>query len=146
MLKTIHGCDFSDWILERMPIKNGKPNWYYTIGIGNEKRLLAAVILFDYDGNNIYMGVARDGNVKYWLNKRIIGEIADFVFNHLGCVRVTARTQPENTKARRMLESIGFVCEGIMRQGYGNKDMLIYGILQSEAERWMKRKEVEYAQ
>ena len=79
------------------------------------------------------------------MNKRIIGEIADFVFNHLGCVRVTARTQPENHKARRMLESIGFVCEGIVRQGYGNKDMLIYGILQSEAERWIKHKEVEYA-
>ena len=145
MLRTIHGCDFSDWILERMPVKNGKPRWYYTIGIGNEKKLLGAVILFDYDGANVYFGGVSDG-AKYWLNKRIIGEIADFIFNHLGCVRVTARTQPENTKARRMLESIGFVCEGIMRQGYGNKDMLIYGILQSEAERWMKRKEVEYAQ
>ena len=47
MLQVIHGCDFSDWILERMPVKNGKPKWYYTIGIGNEKKLLGGVILFD---------------------------------------------------------------------------------------------------
>jgi len=146
MLRTIHGCDFSDWILERMPVKNGKPHWYYTIGIGNEKKLLAAIILFDYDGHNVYMGVARDGNVKYWLNKRIIGEVCDFVYNHLGCVRITARTQPGNDEARRIVESLGFKCEGIIRQGYRDQDMLIYGLLQSEAEeRWMKHKEVEHA-
>jgi hypothetical protein len=40
-----------------------------------------------------------------------------------------------------MLESLGFKCEGIIRQGYGTKDMLIYGILQSEAMRWMKKEE-----
>ena len=116
MLQVIHGCDFSDWILERMPVKNGKPRWYYTIGIGNEKKLLGGVILFDYDGVNVYFGGASDGSSKYWLNKRVIGEIADYVFNHLGCVRVTARTQPDNAKARRMLESLGFKCEGIIRQ------------------------------
>ena len=71
----------------------------------------------------------------------VIGEIADYIFNQLGCVRVTARTQPDNTKARRMLESLGFKCEGIIRQGYGTKDMMVYGILQNEAMRWMKRKE-----
>ena len=141
MLQVIHGCDFSDWILERMPVKNGKPKWYYTIGIGNEKKLLGGVILFDYDGINIYFGGASDGSSKYWLNKRVIGEIADYVFNNLGCVRVTARTQPDNARARRMLESLGFKCEGIIRQGYGTKDMLIYGILQSEAMRWMKKEE-----
>lgn len=144
MLRTIHGCDFSNWIAERMPIQRGKPNWYYTIGIGNEKKLLGAIILFDYDGTNVYFGGASDGS-KYWLNKRVIGELMDFIFNHLGCVRITARTQPDNHKARRMLESIGFKCEGIIRQGYGTQDMLIYGLLQSEATKWLKKEEVAHA-
>ena len=99
------------------------------------------MILFDYDGINIYFGGASDGSSKYWVNKRVIGEILSYVFNNLGCIRMTARTQPDNAKARRMLESLGFKCEGIIRQGYGTKDMLIYGILQSEAMRWMKKEE-----
>lgn len=145
MLRTIHGCDFSDWLLSRMPIQRGKPNWYYTIGIGNEKKLLAVVILFDYDGVNVTMGLANDGTSKYWLNKRIIGEVFNYIYNHLGCVRITVRTQPDNHKARRMIESVGFKCEGIIRKGYGTQDMLIYGLLQSEAAKWLNKEEVAHA-
>lgn len=56
--------------------------------------------------------------------------IFDYIFNQLGCVRCTAITKKNNTKARSFLEAFKFELEGKVRKGYdGERDALIYGLL-----------------
>jgi RimJ/RimL family protein N-acetyltransferase len=143
----VHGQDFSDWIFEKMTFsdkKLNKPEWYRTIGVLEGEEIVGAVILFDYDGVNIFLGGA-GLSTKNWLNKRLIVETSDFVFNVLRCESVIARTQPENTKAKRILEGLGFTQQGIIVKGYGTQDMIFYRLLKTKAEKWLRTKEIQYA-
>lgn len=60
----------------------------------------------------------------------------DHVFGTLGARRIFADTDPENTASIKMLEGLGFACEGRLRGEWethiGIRDSLIFGILREE--------------
>lgn len=74
------------------------------------------------------MGAIEPGVVAF--RPHICRALADYVFNQLGCVRVTASTTKLNSKARKFLKHAGFELEGRLKRGYdGKHNALIYGLL-----------------
>lgn len=57
-------------------------------------------------------------------------------FLELGLHRIEADTEPNNTRSNRLLESLGFQREGLLRERFrhpdGIQDSLIFGILKTE--------------
>lgn len=55
--------------------------------------------------------------------------------------RISALTDAENAPCRRMLEKLGFRCEGVMRRATfrdgRRRDLALYGLLREE---WEQRK------
>ncbi|MEC9343683.1 MAG: GNAT family protein [Pseudomonadota bacterium] len=76
--------------------------------------------------SNIRMGAARSCSLGYWMGERHAGQghmrravrlILPEAFGPMGMERIEAGCIPSNTRSTRLLESVGFVREGIMR-GY----------------------------
>jgi hypothetical protein len=87
-----------------------------------------AFIINNYDGVNADMtGVGRG----CW-SPRVARDLARYYFGKLGCVRVTARTRASNASAIRACERLGFKREGVLRNGFGDEDALLFGLLASE--------------
>jgi aminoglycoside 6'-N-acetyltransferase len=67
--------------------------------------------------------------------------LLDYIFAAYPVERVSAYTDPQNIPSRRLLERLGFICEGTMRSAifhHGDwRDLCIYGILRRE---WVTRK------
>lgn len=87
-----------------------------------------AVIVNNFDRVNVDMTACGSG---CW-SVRVIREIARYVFNVLCVKRVSAKTRVGNVKARKALEALGFVQEGVLRAGFGDEDAVLYGLLAAE--------------
>lgn len=66
--------------------------------------------------------------------------LTSYLFSRFPTERVSAFTDIENTPARRLLESLGFQREGTLRRAMFRggvwSDLVVYGILRDEWERW----------
>lgn len=67
-----------------------------------------------------------------------VGEAVDFAFRGLGLHRVTAACDPENQPCWRLLESLGFRKEGVMKEWYlhperGWLDCCLYARLENDS-------------
>ena len=75
-----------------------------------------------------------------WLTRRLIGAILSYPFVQLDCQRITALTPRRARSARRFIDAFGFKREGLIRQGFGDDDAVVSGMLKREWEgsRWRK--------
>lgn len=102
--------------------------WVGLIVRGESGGVAGCVVFNDYSNGNIEMtGVGRG----CW-TVPIIRELARYVFQTLGCSRVTARTAVSNRRAKRALLAIGFKYEGRMRDWFGHEDAMVFGLLRRE--------------
>lgn len=69
------------------------------------------------------------------LTETVIGQVLSYPFHHLQCRRVTAATPRKAASARRFLETYGFRREGLIREGFGTDDLVVYGLLRKEWDR-----------
>lgn len=89
--------------------------------------------------------ITREISIGYWLNENFLGKgimaksckvFIDFAFNVYGLNRVEIRCAKSNKKSRAIPERLGFIQEGIIRDGEllneGREDLIIYGILKRE--------------
>jgi ribosomal-protein-alanine N-acetyltransferase len=76
----------------------------------------------------------------YWgrgIGREAVREIIRYGFERMGLNRIEAATIEDNHESRRMLEKLGFTCEGI-RRGYSLEDdgeyhgSAMYGLLRDE--------------
>ncbi|MBO9519367.1 MAG: GNAT family N-acetyltransferase [Porphyrobacter sp.] len=72
--------------------------------------------------------------------REALGALVDHLFEIEQRRRVFADTDPDNLASNRLLESLGFVCEGRLREQWtthiGRRDSLIWGLLDHE---WQSR-------
>jgi hypothetical protein len=86
-----------------------------------------AVILNDYrPGQNIELTAHTCGN---W-SVADVRDIARYCFARVK--RITAHTSVDNMRAIRMLETLGFKREGVMREWFEDSDAIVFGLLKSE--------------
>lgn len=89
-----------------------------------------------------YSGSAEIG---YWLDggyegrglaSRAVAAVLDHAFGSLGIERVALHTDPANERSRALARRLGFVEEGLLRQGLAfpgeRRDEAVYGLLASE--------------
>ncbi len=64
-----------------------------------------------------------------------------YPFQQLGCHRIQALIARSNRRARHVIERLGFINEGTLREGLGPKrDAVVYRLLRHES-RWFKETE-----
>lgn len=73
---------------------------------------------------NIRLGASRSASIGYWIGKPFvrngyaraaISAVLEHAFTTLGLNRLEAACQPENIASRTLLETVGFINEGIAR-------------------------------
>jgi len=113
------------YVLERLKVHIAQP--YIGLLVTNEYEQIGAVVINDYrPGRNIELTVAISGP---WSVKDF-RDIIRYCFERVR--RITFRTRCDNTRAIKMLESLGFRREGIMREWFDDADAIVFGLLRSE--------------
>ena len=92
---------------------------------------------------------SRSGEIGCWLDgghegrglaSRAVAAVLDHGFGALGVERDSLHTEPANARSRALARRLGFVEEGLLRQGLafpdGRRDEVVYGLLASE---WRQR-------
>ena len=74
------------------------------------------------------MCAARPGGI----HRRLIRELARYVFDDLQCTHVTARVLTDNAPSIRLLERLGFVREGLQRKAQDGRDLILFGLIREE--------------
>lgn len=110
---------------------------YLAIGMKRKGEWLAGVVYDRFGVRDCQMHI---GSVKgtRWATEEAISRALSYPFLVLNRERITGHTPAHNLEARKFNEHIGFVQEGILRQGADDgTDAIIYGMLKSEC-RWLK--------
>lgn len=79
-------------------------------------------------GADIELTVAVDKGITRESLRIVFG----YVFDVARCNRCTVKTSASNTKAQELAIRLGFVHEGTLREGLGDEDIMIYGLLRNE--------------
>lgn len=87
------------------------------IGVEDPKtgELIAAAVFHNYRGHDVEIGFAADS--PRWAQRGVVRAIFGYVFNQLGCTRLTTITGENNERALRLDEGLGFVREGYHPHG-----------------------------
>jgi RimJ/RimL family protein N-acetyltransferase len=87
----------------------------------------------DYTGGNIEVTVATDAP----FTRGMIRAVSNYVFDQLGCARMSIHTRTGDTKTRNMARRAGFVQECVRMNFYGEgKHAALYRMLRKEC-RWL---------
>jgi RimJ/RimL family protein N-acetyltransferase len=103
-----------------------------TIGLEQDGRIVAGVVYQGYNGPNVLMHFALDGS-RHLITPAFVCAAFMYPFQVLGCHRVTGLVRADNRAAQVLDEHLGFVREGVMREGAGDRsDFIVYGMLKRE--------------
>ena len=126
--------EFADWIKPRADVHiNDIANSSY-IGFVENNKIIGAVLFTNYDGNNIYIHVAFD--TPKCVNKKTIKLMFDYIYNQIKCKRATAQCDDTNARIKKLVEGVGFIREGTMRNMAGKNNLAVYGMLREEC-KWV---------
>jgi hypothetical protein len=99
---------------------------YTTLGIERDGRIVAGVIFSCFEGADVHVTIAGHG----W-TPRFIEAVGQYVFDQLGCERMTATT--EKDAIVKLACRMGGQVEGCLRSHFGKgRDAWIVGILKAE--------------
>lgn len=133
-------------ILERMSGAKLCTELSTVYAVERQGSCLAVVAFHDYRPEmNIEVSIAAES--PRWAHPDVIATLLAYPFRECGLRRVTASVRADNEKSRRLVEGLGFVSEGLLRQSAADgQDMLVYGMVRSEyLDRYGKRALVEVA-
>ena len=136
MSEWLIGKDFevTTWVARQIKVREIR-HVYKAFGVVKDGELIAGVVLSQYTGFDVWLSGA--ATKRDWLSRRLIVDLADFVFNDLKCVRMTAVCKKQNKHARQMLVRLGFREEGTLKKGYdGINDAVFYGMLGDDS-KWL---------
>lgn len=99
---------------------------FTTLGIVKDGQVVAGVVFNHFTGSDCHVTIAGHG----W-DRGFLAEVGNYVFQQLGCVRMTAVT--EKPRIVRIAERLGGQVEGLMRNHFGEgRDAFLVGILRDE--------------
>lgn len=123
------------YVSQNIPGKDKFPEDSPSIGLLEDGKLIAGVVFNMYTGNGIMLHVAATKN--NWLNREFLRAVFSYPFKQLGCTRISGVVRVDNDKAQRFDEHLGFVKEGVIREGDDDGcDLILYGMLKREC-RWL---------
>lgn len=99
---------------------------FVCMGMERNGEVVGGVLMNHFEGNDIHVSVAGSGWTRGFLKA-----VGDYVFDQLGCERMTAITADEVTAT--FVERLGGQHEGVLRNHFGpGVDGIIGGILKAE--------------
>ena len=99
---------------------------YTTLGIDRDGEIAAGCIFHCFEGCAVHVTVAGTGWTKGFF--RAVGE---YVFDQLGCERITITTEHDNVAA--MAIRLGGEIEGCLRNQFGpGRDATVIGVLRND--------------
>ena len=109
------------------------------IELKESNKLIGTCGFFAFSEESLKAEMGYELNSKYW-NKGVMSEalkmIMDFIFKETDINRIEACVEPMNTSSLKLLESLGFTKEGLLRQYELCRDQLIditiWGLLRSD--------------
>lgn len=126
----------ADWAAKRIPgcTEFKDPA---AVGICRDGKL-ACVVVYTMlgswkDGGHAEVSFASDN--PRWATKEAVNLLLGIGFYTLGCSRLTARIEKRLRRSRKLVEGLGFVREGAMRQATPEgRTVILYGLLRKEFE------------
>lgn len=112
------------------------PQFDNCMGVFRDGVCLGGVLFKDYTGTNVtvhWSGV--DG--ENWITRQLLGSIADYVFNQLGCIRITAEERSSDEYLNGLVRKMGFQLEATVHNFYPDGDKLIY-VMTRDTCPWLK--------
>lgn len=97
--------------------------------------LLAVVVYRRFSKHNCEMSIASIH--PRWCSRRFLRAAFTYPFKQCELSRVTFVTTADNPETLVLLDRLGAKEEGVLRNWFGEKDGIIYGLLRQEAERWL---------
>lgn len=122
----------ASWVQERMPNFLGWNGHYRAVGYELCSRLAGGVVYTQYSGANIVVATV----LQAPLTRMFLRSVFHYPFVQLKCRRVTALVDASNIRSQRLVEHLGFVREGCLREGAAAEDVFVYGLLK-RACRWL---------
>ena len=134
----------AEWCAEKLgePLEGygfnryGKP-LFQCIGFARDNELMCVAVLYHNSISNIFVAFAATN--PRWASKENIAAWGHWVFDQLGKDRVTSAILKSNKRSRKFAEGVGFKVEGKVRKAMKGDDMMIYGLLKSEYEEWLRK-------
>lgn len=101
----VQGLPVADWVL-------GKPAHDQMTGLGclRDDKLIAGFAFEGYGGKNVWAHQRQEG-----LSRELWKAAADYVFNVMGCERVTGPVPASNVKAIKLNKHIGYELEATLK-------------------------------
>jgi len=127
--------EYLTYVSELTGTKDFGPN--KTIAIYSDAYELMAVVVYNgLDEKN--MGISIGTSTPKWCTKVSLKLIFGFPFIQLDLNRVTAVVRETNNKSRSLVERLGFILEGEMKNFYETgESAMLYGLQRSDC-RWVK--------
>jgi hypothetical protein len=99
------------------------------------ERLVAGMVWDNFTPWDCTCAVAGDGT-RQWMSREFLFRSFAYPFLQLGLRRMTALIAEDNADSIRLCQHIGFTPEGRRREGRGDCDELVFGLLRREC-RWI---------
>lgn len=116
--------------------RRGEP-MFQSMGFSRDGKLMCVVVAYHATEDNIFCSFAADN--PRWASKENIAAWGYWLFDQLGMKRVTATVKKGNKRSRKFVEGIGFKYEGNVRKAIKNEDMIVYGLLKGEHDKWLRK-------
>jgi RimJ/RimL family protein N-acetyltransferase len=136
--------DAQEWLDRAVARLGAGEAWQFVIVQRASGRIIGSCLLFHFDLPN---GRAELGYLlgrEHWgagYMREATAALVDFAFGTVGLRRLEAEIDPRNEASARLLERVGFVKEGHLRQRWDTKgevsDSALYGLLRSD---WAERR------
>jgi RimJ/RimL family protein N-acetyltransferase len=131
--------DAREWLGRAVARLAAGEAWQFVIVQRASGRVIGSCLLFHFDLPN---GLAELGYLlgrEHWgagYMREAAAALIDFAFGTVGLRRLEAQIDPRNEASARLLERVGFIKEGHLRQRWVSKgeisDSGLYGLLRSE--------------
>lgn len=109
---------------------------YVALGVVRNHQIAGGIVYHDNIGHDI-MASAAFSTLRWW-NPETVRTLFTYPFITNGCVRVSIKTGRENSRARNMIERLGFKLEGVHPLAIdGQSDAVSYGMLRDDCV-WLK--------
>lgn len=135
---VVNGPEVVAYVERCLKIKISEPNITFGFMAGENRdsagRPLCAVVLNEYNGSNIEMTICAE---PAGITLGVMRFLAGYVFEQLGCRRLTVRCKRKNKHARRMAERFGFVYEAVSPRFFPDDDATVLHMFKEECP-WLR--------
>ena len=125
------------WVAHQIPQGGVFPTFGggpVAVGLVNDGELVGGVVWHSYSASQRRIEVSGATTTTRGLTPAIISEVMRYPFGQLKVRRVSAEIPVSRPEAAKFLERLGFRQEGLIREGAGDEDLTLWGILAPEWE------------